>query len=117
MKTDTWKKLSKESGKQLQEMAGSIGARQNAFSLRMNRDTIKDDERKRIADALGAVYVCGFLMPDGKFISDYSDAVGMKLADDKAEIIVSTLNNLKSQQVYTAGQTGETPTHQNPEKS
>ncbi len=95
-------------------MAGSIGVRQNAFSLRMNRDTIKDDERKRIADALGAVYVCGFLMPDGTFISDYSDAVGMKLADDKAEIIVSTLNNRKSQQVYTAGQTGETPTQQNP---
>lgn len=117
MKTDTWKKLSKESGKQLQEMASSIGVRQNAFSLRMSRDTIKDEDRRTIADSLGAVYVCGFLMPDGTFISDYSDAVGMKLADDKAEIIVSTLNNRKSQQVYTAGQTGDTPTHQNPEKS
>ena len=114
MKTDTWKKLSKELGKQLQEMAGSIGARQNAFSLRMSRDTIKDDERKRIADDLGAVYVCGFLMPDGTFISDYSDAVGMKLSDDKAEIIVSTLNNRKSQQVDTTSGSGDAPTQQNP---
>lgn len=61
MKTDTWKNLSKESGKQLQEMASSIGVRQNAFSLRMSRDTIKDDERKRIAESLGAVYVLSLI--------------------------------------------------------
>ena len=114
MKTDTWKNLSKESGKQLQEMASSIGVRQNAFSLRMNRDTIKDDERKRIAESLGAVYVCGFLLLNGEFISDYGDAIGVNLTDDKAEIIVSTLNNRKSQQVYTNSGSGDAPTQQNP---
>lgn len=114
MKTDTWKKLSKESGRQLQEMAGAIGVRQNAFSLRMSRDTIKDAERKRIAESLGAVYVCGFLLLNGEFISDYGDAIGVNLTDDKAEIIVSTLNNRKSQQVYTNLGSGDAPTQQNP---
>lgn len=95
-------------------MAGSIGVRQNAFSLRMNRDTIKDDERKRIAESLGAVYICGFLLPNGEFISDCGDAIGVNLTDDKAEIIVSTLNNRKSQQVYTNSGSGDAPTQQNP---
>lgn len=117
MNTETVKRLAKAGNTSMSDMAETLNIAQNTFSTKAKRDTIKDEDRRTIADSLGAVYVCGFLMPDGKFISDYSDAVGMKLADDKAEIIVSTLNNLKSQQVYTAGQTGETPTHQNPEKS
>ena len=117
MNAKTWKRLAKASRISLQDISDIVGIKQNSFSGRLSRDSIKDEERKEIAERLGADYVCGFLMPNGEFISDYSDAVGMKLADDKAEIIVSTLNNRKSQQVYTAGQTGETPTHQNPEKS
>ncbi len=88
MNTETVKRLAKAGNTTMTEFAETLNIAQNTFSTKVKRDTIKDDERKRIADALGAVYVCGFLMPDGKFISDYSDAVGMKLADDKAEIIV-----------------------------
>lgn len=117
MNNETIKRLAKAGKTTMSDMAETLDIAQNTFSTKAKRDTIKDDDRRKIAESLGAVYVCGFLMPDGEFISDYSHSVGMKMTDDKAEIIVSTLNNRKSQQVDAAGQTGETPTHQNPEKS
>ena len=114
MNIETLKRLAKASHVTISDMAENLNVAQSTLSTKAKRDTIKDEDRRTIADSLGAVYVCGFLMPNGEFISDYSDAVGMKLTDDKAEIIVSTLNNRKSQQVYTASGSGDAPTQQNP---
>lgn len=114
MNTETVKRLAKAGNASMSYMAETLKIAQNTFSTKAKRDTIKDEDRRTIADSLGAVYVCGFLMPDGAFISDYSDAVGMKLTDDKAEIIVSTLNNRKSQQVDTTSGSGDASTQQNP---
>lgn len=114
MNIETLKCLAKASHVTISDMAENLNVAQSTLSTKAKRDTIKDEDRRTIADSLGAVYVCGFLMPNGEFISDYSDAVGMKLTDDKAEIIVSTLNNRKSQQVDTTSGSGDAPTQQNP---
>lgn len=83
MKKETIKRFAKTSGTTLTSLAGYLGIQQPDFSRRLERDTIKDSDRKKIAHAVGARYFCGFILPDGTIIQDeQADPVRVVVIDD-----------------------------------
>ncbi len=47
------------------ELAGKLGMSKQNFSARLKKETFKDDELDKIAEALGCKYVCYFEFKDG----------------------------------------------------
>ena len=47
------------------ELARKIGMTPQNFNLKIRRETLKLEEIKKIAEALGAEYSFGFTFPDG----------------------------------------------------
>lgn len=90
MNPEVIKKLCKATGHTMTEAGQAIDLKQNSFSSRVHRDTLTDKDRAEIAKALGAVYVCGFLLPDGTWLSD-DGPVSVSIED--AQIIKLNVKN------------------------
>jgi len=52
-------------GKRARDLATATGLSESGFSQRLSNDSLKEDDMKKIADALGAKYIECFEFPDG----------------------------------------------------
>lgn len=65
MKTKQIKAAAAYSGHTLAELARAVELSPQGLQQKLQRETLKDEELKKLAELMGAEYICCFRFPDG----------------------------------------------------